>query len=43
MTPAKISQRVEELSVEDAKTVAQKAFHDKDHAITAIGGIEGLP
>lgn len=43
MTPAEIFQRIEELSVEDVKAAAYKVFHDKDHAMAAVGGIEGLP
>lgn len=43
LTPAEIFQRIEELSVEDVKAAAQKVFHDKDHAMAAVGGIEGLP
>lgn len=43
MTPAEIFQRIEELSVDDVKAAAYKVFHDKDHAMAAVGGIEGLP
>ena len=43
MTPAEIFQRIEELSVDDVKAAAHKVFHDKDHAMAAVGGIEGLP
>eukprot|EP00584_Thalassiosira_punctigera_P017428 CAMPEP_0172549148 /NCGR_PEP_ID=MMETSP1067-20121228/18294_1 /TAXON_ID=265564 ORGANISM="Thalassiosira punctigera, Strain Tpunct2005C2" /NCGR_SAMPLE_ID=MMETSP1067 /ASSEMBLY_ACC=CAM_ASM_000444 /LENGTH=490 /DNA_ID=CAMNT_0013336483 /DNA_START=59 /DNA_END=1528 /DNA_ORIENTATION=- len=43
MTPAEIFQRIEELTVEDVRAAAFKVFHDKDHAMAAVGGIEGLP
>lgn len=43
LTPAEIFMRIEELSVEDVKAAAYKVFHDKDHAMAAVGGIEGLP
>eukprot|EP00579_Thalassiosira_antarctica_P000018 CAMPEP_0201866206 /NCGR_PEP_ID=MMETSP0902-20130614/864_1 /ASSEMBLY_ACC=CAM_ASM_000551 /TAXON_ID=420261 /ORGANISM="Thalassiosira antarctica, Strain CCMP982" /LENGTH=481 /DNA_ID=CAMNT_0048391127 /DNA_START=71 /DNA_END=1513 /DNA_ORIENTATION=+ len=43
MTPAEIFMRIEELTVEDVKAAAQMVFHDKDHAMAAVGGIEGLP
>ena len=43
MAPAEIFQRIEELSVEDVKAAAYKVFHDKDHAMAAVGGIESLP
>merc|ERR1712087_1041533 len=43
MTPAEIFQRIDELSVEDVKAAAHKIFHDKDHALCAVGGIERLP
>ena len=43
MTPAEIFQRIEELTVDDVKAAAYKVFHDKDHAMAAVGGIEGLP
>jgi len=43
MTAAEIFQRIEEMTVEDVRAAAHKVFHDKDHAMTAVGGIEGLP
>lgn len=43
MTPAEIFQRIEELGVEDVRAAVHKVFHDKDHAMAAVGGIEGLP
>ena len=43
MTPAEIFKRIEEMTVEDAKAAAQKVFHDKDHAMTAVGNIDNLP
>ncbi|KAL7467607.1 hypothetical protein ACHAXS_007847 [Conticribra weissflogii] len=43
LTPAEIFQRIEELTVEDVRAAAYKVFHDKDHAMAAIGGLEGLP
>ncbi|KAL7539538.1 hypothetical protein ACHAWF_006439 [Thalassiosira exigua] len=43
MTAAEIFQRIDELTAEDVKAAAYKVFHDKDHAMAAVGGIEGLP
>lgn len=43
MTPAEIFQRIEELSVDDVRAAAQRVFYDKDHAMAAVGGIEGMP
>ena len=43
MTPAEIFKRIEELTVEDAKAAAYKVFHDKDHAMAAVGNIDKLP
>jgi len=43
LTPAEIFQRIEEMTVEDVRAAAYKVFHDKDHAMAAVGGIEGLP
>lgn len=43
LTPAEIFQRIEELNVEDVKAAAHMVFHDKDHAMAAVGNIEGLP
>lgn len=43
LTPAEIFLRIEELSVDDVKAAAYKVFYDKDHALAAVGGLEGLP
>jgi len=43
LTPAEIFQRIEDSSVDDVKAAAYKVFHDKDHAMAAVGGIERLP
>ena len=44
LTPAEIFHRIEELSCEDVKTAAFQTFHDKNHAMAAVGGgINELP
>ncbi len=43
LTPAEIFLRIEELSADDVRAAAHSVFHDKDHAMAAVGGIEGLP
>ncbi|KAL9186873.1 hypothetical protein ACHAXT_010593 [Thalassiosira profunda] len=43
MTAAEIFARIEELSLDDVRAAAYKVFHDKDHAMAAVGGLEGLP
>ena len=43
LTPAEIFLRIEELTADDVRAAARGVFHDKDHAMAAVGGIEGLP
>ena len=43
LTPAEIFQRIEELTVEDVRAAAYEVFYNKDHAMAAVGGLEGLP
>mmetsp|Transcript_7353 Transcript_7353/g.16031 ORF Transcript_7353/g.16031 Transcript_7353/m.16031 type:complete len:485 (-) Transcript_7353:6-1460(-) len=43
LTPAEIFGRIEELTVEDVRAAAHTVFYDKDHAMAAVGGLEGLP
>jgi processing peptidase subunit beta len=43
ITPVEIFQRIEEMTVDDIKAAAHKVFYDKDHAMAAVGGIEGMP
>lgn len=44
LTPAEIFHRIEELSSEDVKTAAYQTFHDKNHAMAAVGGgVNELP
>ena len=43
MTPAEIFTRVEEMTVDDVRAAAHMVFHNKDHAMAAVGGLNGLP
>lgn len=43
MTPAEIFTRIEEMTADDVRAAAHMVFHNKDHAMAAVGGLEGLP
>jgi processing peptidase subunit beta len=43
MTPAEIFTRIEEMTADDVRAAAHIVFHNKDHAMAAVGGLEGLP
>jgi processing peptidase subunit beta len=43
MTPAEIFTRIEEMTADDIRAAAHMVFHNKDHAMAAVGGLDGLP
>ncbi len=43
MTPTEILVTIKELTADDVRAAAHGVFHDKDHAMAAVGGIDGLP
>jgi processing peptidase subunit beta len=43
LTPAEIFLRIEVLMADNVRAAAHCVFHDRDHTMVAVGGIEGLP
>jgi processing peptidase subunit beta len=43
LTPAKIFLRIKELTVDNVRVAMHGVFHNRDHAMVAVGGIKGLP
>ncbi len=43
LTPAKIFLGIEELMADNVRAVVHGIFHDRHHAMAAVGGIKGLP
>ena len=43
MSPAEIFTRIDEMTADDVRAAAHMVFHNKDHAMAAVGGLDGLP